>query len=108
LLLVLFVLPGAGSAAAPDDWAVPATLLHPDGDPGQGPTAREAAWNVDLVAQVGGVTADVAVQGGYAYLAIGSRLMIVDVTDPAQPVLVGQTRILADSIVAVTVAGDYA
>ncbi len=35
----------------------------------------------------------VVVQGKYAYLGVGSRLQIIDVSNPAAPVFVGEVRV---------------
>jgi hypothetical protein len=40
--------------------------------------------NLELLGQIGGgITAAVAAEGHYAYLAIGPRLLVIDVTNPA-------------------------
>lgn len=52
---------------------------------------NEDAWNVELVGQIGGPTDAVAVRGSYAYLGVGPRLVILDVSDPAKPTEVGQS-----------------
>ena len=56
----------------------------------------------------GGVTRAVAVQGGYAYAGEGARLSIVDVSDPAAPVVIGKTSLLPGVVQGGAVAGDYA
>jgi hypothetical protein len=44
-----------------------------------------------MVGQIGGPTSAVAVQGDYAYVGVGLRLIVLDVSDPAAPVEVGST-----------------
>lgn len=38
----------------------------------------------------------IAVQDGHAYVGVGRRLVVVDVSDPRKPVLVGRTPFLSD------------
>jgi hypothetical protein len=59
----------------------------------QDPVAQDID-EVELVGQVGGFTSALAIQDSYAYLGVGPRLLILDVSIPAQPRLVGQTPVL--------------
>jgi hypothetical protein len=68
---------------------------------------RKQAENVALEGQTGGTADGVAVQGQYAYIGVGQRLVIVDISDPAQPALAGQTDLLPGTVFDVVVAGDY-
>jgi parallel beta-helix repeat protein len=52
-------------------------------------SARPTAWQV--VGQIGGPTSAVAVQGDYAYVGVGLRLIVLDVTNPVTPTEVGST-----------------
>ena len=58
----------------------------------------QISQNMLLVGQIGGLTYAVAVQGGYAYVGVGPRLVILDIRNPARPTLVGQTAVLPRSI----------
>ena len=49
-----------------------------------------------------------AVQGRYAYVGVGPRLVVVDVGDPTRPVAVGGTGLLPDAVMGVAVSGAYA
>lgn len=60
-----------------------------------------------LASQIGGYTNAVAVQGQYAYLGVGPRLVVVSIADLTHPVMVGQTPMLPDIVSAVAPAGDY-
>jgi hypothetical protein len=60
------------------------------------------------VGQIGGATLAVAVQGRYAYVGVGPRLVVVDVGDPARPVEVGRTGVLPGVVRDVAVSGSYA
>ena len=67
-----------------------------------GPAAPGAgAANVELVGQLGGNVTAVAVQGDYAYVGQGPRLVILNVRDRAHPAVVGQTGVLAGVVVGV-------
>ena len=68
----------------------------------------QAAWNVELVGQIGGATYAVAVEGNYAYIGVGPRLVILDVSTPSHPVVVGQTGVLPGVVEGVAVAGGCA
>jgi uncharacterized repeat protein (TIGR01451 family) len=50
----------------------------------------------------------VTVQGNYAYVGAGSRLVILDVTEPTTPTLVGQSAEVTGTIGAIAVDGTYA
>jgi hypothetical protein len=62
------------------------------------------------VGQLGGETRAVAVQGAYAYIGVGPRLVVVDISNPAHPAVVGQTTVLTARpffVEQVQVAGAY-
>jgi len=60
------------------------------------------------VGQVGGPTTAVAVQGTYAYLAVGLRLVVVDLSDPAFPTYLGATAPFPHFAEGVAVSGSRA
>ena len=62
---------------------------------------------LQLVGQIGGSTRTVAVRGPYAYVNVGPRLLIVDVSDQARPEVVGETPPLPGLIYSIALAGDY-
>ena len=100
LTLVLILALNAGAAASWPPVQRPQT-------PGQGQSVTEQppALYVELVGQIGGPVVAAAALGDYAYVGVGPRLVILDVTDPAGPILVGQTTILPRGVAGVTVAG---
>ena len=63
---------------------------------------------LDLVAQLGGTTYAVHVVGDYAYVGEGPRLVILNISDPANPAEVGRTDVLPGVVHGVHVVGDYA
>ena len=82
---------------------------HAHSQPAPGFLAPQAAGrNVELVGQIGGATSAVAVEGRYAYVGVGPRLVILDMADPARPTAVGQSAVLPGVIRGVAVAGSYA
>ena len=64
--------------------------------------------NVKLVGQLGGSVWSVAVNGTHAYVGIGPRLMIVDIIDPASPIVTAETEPFPDIVNSITIAGSYA
>jgi len=48
------------------------------------------------------------VEGNYAYVGVGFRLVILDISDSANPTVVGQTEVLPDIVQDVAIAGSYA
>ena len=91
-------------------WAVWALALFLVWQPlARGPAVADtAAQNVELVGQFGGATRAVAVQGRYAYLGVGPRLVILDAADPAHPTRIGQSEVLPGVVQSVAVSGGYA
>jgi hypothetical protein len=64
--------------------------------------------NVGPISQVDSQTHAIAVQGTHVYVGVGRRLAVLDVTDPADPRLVGQTGVLPAVVQDIDVAGEYA
>ena len=67
---------------------LPTLAQAPLDDGAVGGVELELAW------QMGGAITALDVQGDYAYLGIGPRLVILDVSDPTHPVQVGRTEVL--------------
>jgi uncharacterized repeat protein (TIGR01451 family) len=84
-LVIAALLPGAGGAAS----------LQVTPPPG-------------LIGQEGGESYSVALQGSYAYLGIGPRLAVVDVSAPATPALSGRSAPLPGIVQGVAVSGTTA
>ncbi|TAK28763.1 MAG: hypothetical protein EPO21_22325 [Chloroflexota bacterium] len=64
--------------------------------------------NVTFVDQIGGTVAAVAVNGNRAYVGMGARLVILDLTAPTAPAMLGQTGLLPRPIEGLTVSDRYA
>lgn len=63
--------------------------------------------NLQFVSQIGGEVNDVVVRGHYAYAAIGPRVVILDVGNPAHPAVVGRTQVLPDVVWSLAIQGNY-
>ncbi|MBI2918849.1 MAG: hypothetical protein HYY01_12775 [Chloroflexi bacterium] len=61
-----------------------------------------------VVGQIGGPTQAVAVQGDYAYVGVGLRLIVLDLTSPANPREVGATEPFGWYVEDVAVVGNTA
>lgn len=73
------------------------------------PTAtqdRLAGWQV--VGQIGGPTSAVAVQGNYACVGVGLRLVVLDVSNPSTPTEVGATTLFPYFVEDVVISGTLA
>jgi len=73
------------------------------------PTAAqgsESGWR--MVGQVGGATQAIAVQGDYAYVGVGLRLVVLDVSDPAELREVGASQPFPHFVEDVVVRGTLA
>jgi hypothetical protein len=65
------------------------------------PSRLSAEWRV--TGRIGGLMTAVATRGSFGYVAVGSRMNVYDVTDPAFPVEVGATSFFADDITDIVV-----
>ncbi len=71
------------------------------------PAVHSYAEELEYVGQVGGVNLAVAVQGAYAYVGEGPRVTVLDISNPASPMLVGKTPPFSDIVRDIGVAGDH-
>lgn len=62
----------------------------------------------ELIGQWGGSCSAVTVADDTAYLALGPRVVTLDVSDRANPAFLGQSPVLPHTVKAVEVQGDYA
>ncbi len=62
----------------------------------------------EVLGQYGGVASAIAIADGAAYVGFGPRLLVVDVSDPANPQLMGQSLPLADNIRGIAIADGVA
>ena len=64
--------------------------------------------NLKVISEEGGATYAVAVQGTYAYIGEGSKLTIIDITNPQEPKYLGSSERFKDHIKAIWINGFYA
>jgi hypothetical protein len=64
------------------------------------------AQNIEFVGHIGGATKAVDVQGNYAYVSEGFALTILDVSNPAEPIVASRTM-LPFEVSDIEVLGDY-
>lgn len=62
---------------------------------------------ITLVNQIGGGTFNVAIQGNYAYMGVGPRLVTLDITNSVNPVAIGQTEVMSNYITDIEIQGTY-
>lgn len=62
---------------------------------------------MEIVNRFGGWSQAFAIRGSYAYIAIGSRLTILDISDPSSPIMIGMSAELLYAMDMV-ISGDYA
>ena len=79
--------------------------MHQANPPAQPDETQESSSGWQMVGQVGGRTEDVAVQGDYAYVAVGLRLAVLDVSQPITPTEIGSTTPFPQFVTDVAVSG---
>lgn len=62
----------------------------------------------ELISQFGGSTQAVAIEGNTAYVGKGLRINVLDVSDPANPLLIGMSDTFPDVILDIAIEGDTA
>jgi hypothetical protein len=88
--------------------SLPGALLHPQrlmGASGRAATGQ-LPLGMSLIGQSGGQTTAVAVQGNYAYVGVGLRLITLNIANPSNPLMVGQSDMLPDRIISLAVANN--
>ena len=84
------------------------SIVHQVDGPAQPDETRQSSSSWQMVGQVGGRTEAVAVQGNYAYVAVGLRLVALNVSDPTTPEKIGSTRPFPQFVEGVAVSGTVA
>jgi hypothetical protein len=74
----------------------------------EGPAAPPWKPRIEVLSNVGSNVTSVAVSGNYAYIGVGIRLVILDITTPTSPQYVGQTGNLSGSVLDIVIDGTYA
>ncbi len=101
-LIVCFVFSLVGCASGENPKPVTSTNTP------ESSTANTDQNPLKIVGQIGGPTNAVAVQGNVAFVGVGYRLMILDVTDPSHPQEIGASQPLKSQIQGITVQGEVA
>ncbi len=70
--------------------------------------ADEDVPRLQLDAQVGGEPTALAVVGSWLYLAIGTRVEVLDISRPSRPSLAGASRPLPNVVTSLVVSDGYA
>ena len=108
ILLLSFWLPASGQSSLPgttQPWSPALTGLL--AQPASGVSLPPISA-ITPAGQLGGSTQAVAVQGSLAYIGTGPRMLVLDVTDPAAPVQLGQTPPLASLVKGIAVVDNLA
>jgi hypothetical protein len=61
-----------------------------------------------LLGQIGGSAYAVAVDGQFAYLGQGPRMIVLDISNPAKPNLIGESEVLPGLVQGIQINGKYA
>jgi hypothetical protein len=72
------------------------------------PTLQRSTGTLPIVGQSGGAMNTIAFQGNFAYVGVGQSLDVVDVSNPDQPTLVGQSALMPGPIQGVAISGNDA
>lgn len=105
VMLALFALSTGAFAAAgdsPPGNAAPANAPLDEADTAAGGSLLE------VVGQLGGPSYAVEIQGDYAYVGVGVRLVVLDISDPSQPAVLGQSEVLQNFPLDIEVSGNHA
>ena len=118
MLVLVTVMPGFRPAAEAQSTAfLPEPVTTSDGRPSTLPNlssdsvslrAPADALNVELVGQIGGASYAVAISGTLAYLGVGPRLIVLDVSDPTSPSVLGQTEHFPSIVHHIAIDGSIA
>ncbi len=82
--------------------------LLPSSGGARGAAELTGSWNVQVLGQLSREAYVVAVRGAYAYIGVGMSVAVVNVSNPSDPWVMGQTSQLPDNVQAIFVAGSYA
>jgi len=72
------------------------------------PSAPEKIFKASDPPLIDGCIMSLAVEGNYAYIGVGPRLVVADVSDPKNLSVLGSTEVLPCKLTDIAVAGDHA
>ena len=70
-------------------------------------SGQEMELTLERVGHWGGCSTDIRIAGERAYLAVGPRVVVLDVSTPGAPIFLGESEPLTDVIMALDAEGDY-
>jgi hypothetical protein len=68
----------------------------------------QSTIDFELIGQFGGSIHDLEIQDSFLYIAVGIRVVVVDISNPWSPRFVGQSDIFDSIVVDIVLAGDFA
>jgi hypothetical protein len=71
-------------------------------------SSTSAVEKLKVIGQIGGPTKAVAVSGNYAYVGVGMRVMVLDISNPASPSEIGVTQPFEGEVRDIAVSGNFA
>lgn len=72
------------------------------------PTFPSGPISLDIVGQIGGQTRSVAMRGSFAYVGVGARLTVLDISDATAPRELGASEVLREAIRDIEIDGAFA
>ena len=75
--------------------------------PAMAASTSSAGTGLGLVGQIGGPLHAVAVHNNHAFIGEGMRMIILDISDPANPREIGNTAALDSFVMGISIAGKY-
>ncbi len=69
--------------------------------PAQATSEAAPLPTMEVLAQVGGRTRGVAIDGDLAFIGVGPRVVVYDISDPSRPLWTGQSEPLAERVFAI-------
>ena len=101
--------PNLSNAPNSAEFHAPASSLSSDIQftPGILRNTQPHAAYAKRASQIGGASDAVAVSGTLAYMGVGPRLVILNVSNKAHPTLIGQSDVLGAFVRGVTAASNY-
>ena len=104
-MIAAFVVPallGIAAAASAQGANQPAGQSSCDNQPDSGPPCSATFWNMEYIIGVAGPSYNVAAEGDYAY-STNNNMKVYDVSNPANPIFVGQTDNFPELVRGITV-----
>lgn len=114
ILVLMVLLPGCighQTQTSPPDYSTKPSVTMPSKpttNPDMNSTPTSEGTLLKIVGQIGGPTQAVAVEGNYAYVGVGARIEVLDISNPAALQKVGATEAFGGEVRDITVANGFA